>query len=105
MLRNNYVAVCRLFVSPKLPPTPAHKKVSPQQWLSEGHNRNRDADLPSLSEVRKTLVFSMNEAENLIGSSRVVPGKSSNITVAVYSDKNNSNYSQSAIPFCAYIVG
>ena len=96
MLCNNYVAVCRLFVSPKLPPTPAHKKVSPQQWLSEGHNRNRDADLPSLSEVRKTLVFSMNEAENL---SRVVPGKSSNIRVAVYSDKTITIMQNQQSPF------
>ena len=73
----------RLFVSPKLPPTPVQKRVTPQQWLSEGHNRNRDTDLPSLSDVRKTLVFSMNEVDNLIGNNRVVPGKSS-VLVVVY---------------------
>ena len=66
----------RLFVSPKLPPTPVQKKVTPLQWLSEGHNHKRDANMPSLDEVRKTLVFNINEAEQLTGVNRIVPGKS-----------------------------
>lgn len=65
----------RLFVSPKLPPTPVHKKVSPLQWLSEGHNRNGETDLPSLSEVKKTLEFGMNEVENLLAANRIIPGR------------------------------
>lgn len=60
---NNFLP--RLFVSPVKPPTPAQRRVTPAQWLSEGHGGSADLDLPSLDEVRKTLSFHMNEAENL----------------------------------------
>lgn len=66
---------CRLYVSPKLPPTPVQKKVPPLQWLSEGHNKGGKATegLPSLDDVRKSLIYNIDEAENL-GD---VPGYSS----------------------------
>ena len=54
----------RLYVSPMLPPTPVQKKVTPREWLSEGHGRG-DEDLPSLDDVRKSLIFNIDEAENL----------------------------------------
>ena len=57
---------CRLYVSPRLALTPAQKKQAPLQWLSEGHaQRLGDVDIPSLDEVRKTLVFNMEEAETI----------------------------------------
>ena len=53
-------------MSPKLALTPAQKKQAPLQWLSEGHARRlEDLDIPSLDEVRKTLVFNMEEAETI----------------------------------------
>lgn len=53
-------------MSPKLPLTPVQKKQTPLQWLSEGHNqRLGDVDIPSLDEVRKALVFNMEEAETI----------------------------------------
>lgn len=55
----------RLFVSPAKPPTPVQKKMTPAQWLSEGHSSSKDLDLPSLDEVRQSLTFHMAEAENL----------------------------------------
>lgn len=57
----------RLFVSPKFPPTPVQKKISPHEWLSEGHNRQGKStdDIPTLDDVRKNLMCSIDEAENL----------------------------------------
>ena len=56
-----------MYVSPKLPPTPVQKKVTPREWLSEGHYRDGKAieDLPSLDDVRKSLMYNIDEAENL----------------------------------------
>lgn len=58
------VLCCRLYVSPKLPPTPVQKKVTPREWLSEGHHKEGE-DLPSLDDVRKSLMYNIDEAENL----------------------------------------
>ena len=57
----------RLYVSPKLPPTPVQKKITPRQWLSEGRNQDGGGDdkLPSLDDVRKSLLFNIEEAESL----------------------------------------
>lgn len=56
----------RLYVSPKLPPTPTQKRVTPREWLSEGHSRDRVSEgLPSLDDVRKSLIYNIDEAENL----------------------------------------
>lgn len=54
----------RLYVSPKLPPTPVQKKVTPREWLSEGHNKD-GGDIPSIDDVRKSLMYNIDEAENL----------------------------------------
>lgn len=54
----------RLYVSPKFPPTPIHKKITPREWLSEGHSKNID-NVPSLDDVRKSLIKDIDEAENL----------------------------------------
>ena len=56
----------RLYVSPQLPPTPIHKKITPHQWLSEGHHRGEgDKNLLSLDDVRKNLVQDIDEAEDM----------------------------------------
>lgn len=57
----------RLYVSPKIPPSPVQKKITPHQWLSEGHNQEGKAnsDLPSLDDVRKSLIYNIDEAESL----------------------------------------
>lgn len=57
----------RLYVSPKLPPTPVQKRVTPREWLSEGHSEDGKVseDLPSLDDVRKSLIYNIDEAENL----------------------------------------
>lgn len=56
--------VCRLYTSPKLCLTPVQKQQSPLQWLSEGHT-SRLGEVPSLNEIRKTLVFNIDEAETI----------------------------------------
>lgn len=56
----------RLYVSPQLPPTPVHKKMTPHQWLSEGHHREEGhKELLSLDDVRKNLVQDIDEAEDI----------------------------------------
>jgi hypothetical protein len=64
-ISNNFVH--RLYISPKLPPTPVQRKITPREWLSEGRGRDGrvDEDLPSLEEVRKSLIYNIDEAENL----------------------------------------
>ena len=57
-----YIMDHRLFVSPVKPPTEEQRKLTPSQWLEEGHH---EAEVPTLEEVRKSLAYSMNEAEQL----------------------------------------
>lgn len=54
-------------MSPKLPPTPIQRKVTPHEWLSEGRSKEGTAgqDIPSIDDVRKSLVYNIDEAENL----------------------------------------
>lgn len=65
----------RLYVSPKLPPTPVQKKITPRQWLSEGRDKKGSGEdgLPSLDDVRKSLLYNIEEAENLSEMSRSYP--------------------------------
>ena len=67
----------RLYVSPKLPPTPVQKKITPRQWLSEGREENGGDGIPSLDDVRKNLLYNIEEAENLSEMSRSYPATSS----------------------------
>ena len=57
----------RLYVSPVLPPTPQQKKITPLQWLSEGRAQKGrgNEDLPTLNDVRKSLIYNIEEAEKL----------------------------------------
>ena len=38
--------------------------MTPAQWLSEGREKRQEA-LPSLEDIRKSLAFTMDEAEQL----------------------------------------
>lgn len=49
-------------MSPRFPPTPEQKKVTPREWLSEGLY---DGEVLSLDEVRRSLVKDIEAAEEI----------------------------------------
>ena len=51
-------------MSPIKPPTDEEKMVTPSQWLSEGQAKRR-GQFQSFEEVRKSLMYTMDEAEQL----------------------------------------
>ena len=65
----------RLYVSPLHPPTPAHKALTPRQWLLEGFEQRIDEDIPSLDEVRKAISFQSTEVETSPTAARPVRAK------------------------------
>ncbi len=77
----------RLYVSPKLPPTPVQKKITPRQWLSEGRDQEGggEDELPSLDDVRKSLLYNIEEAENLSEMSSSYPATSSQQMIPILS--------------------
>ncbi len=56
------IRMCRLYVSPRYPPTPEQKKVTPREWLSEGLY---EGEVQSLDEVRRSLVKDIEAAEEI----------------------------------------
>ncbi|KAL5460385.1 hypothetical protein EMCRGX_G033831 [Ephydatia muelleri] len=64
-----------LYVSPLHPPTPAHKALTPRQWLLEGFDQTKDEDIPSLDEVRKAISFQSTEVEAIPTAARPVRAK------------------------------
>jgi len=49
-------------VSPKFPPTPEQRRVTPQQWLSQSLY---DEEVMTLDEVRRSLVKDIDAAEEI----------------------------------------
>ena len=49
-------------MSPKFPPTPEQRKVTPQQWLSQSLY---DEEVMTLDEVRRSLVKDIDAAEEI----------------------------------------
>ena len=62
-------------MSPLHPPTPAHKALTPRQWLLEGFDQTKDEDIPSLDEVRKAISFQSTEVEAIPTAARPVRAK------------------------------
>ena len=67
--------LCRLYVSPLRPPTEENKKITPVDWMTGKEDMSQEDGIPSLDEVRKTLAFTMDEAEELTRQTRLPLGE------------------------------
>ena len=64
-----------MYVSPLRPPTEENKKVTPVEWMTGKEDVSQEDGIPSLDEVRKTLAFTMDEAEELTRQTRLPAGE------------------------------